>query len=84
MTDIEQGQYEALAAAEPQGESEALLSNESDDTENVISLLNHPICSGYSIYHLLSSFSIRVLACVLAQYIIAHLCTSSPYHANTK
>ena len=84
MTDIERGQYEALAAAELQGESEALLFNKSDDIENVVSLSNHPIRSGYSIYHLLGSFSIGVLACALAQYIIARLCASSPYHANTK
>lgn len=83
MTDIERGQYEALAAAEPQGESEALLSDKSNDAENVVSPPDRPTRSGYSIYHVIASFSIGVLACALGQYIIARLCASSPYHAIT-
>jgi hypothetical protein len=77
MTDVERGRYEALDTVEHEGESEALLSDKSGDTEDVVSPPTFHIRSGYNIYHLLASFFIGVLACAIGQYIIAPLCQSS-------
>ena len=77
MSDIERGRYEALDTVEPHGESDALLSDKSQDTANVVSSPTLPIRSGYKLYHLIAAFFTGALACVLAQYAIAPLCTSS-------